>query len=185
MDERDFDELHQHVARRFWGQVQDGRRRLDESLTVTAQQLSKKHKITDVTAHRGLLKALRDALVEYASWPTLELANWSIPKDLTPWKEARIKLTRFAVLLGEARRLSDEIVDDAVMMGALVHVDTDRLPDLIGSLYELDVEPQDVVPGQAESADGCFIIDAGMWPKRWPRLSEQFLRIDKWRVCRG
>jgi hypothetical protein len=30
--------------------------------------------------------------------------------------------------------------------------------------YALDVEPQDVVLGQAESADGCFIIDAGVGP---------------------
>jgi hypothetical protein len=26
------------------------------------------------------------------------------------------------------------------------------------------VEPQQVVPGETESADGCFIIDAGMRP---------------------
>jgi hypothetical protein len=28
----------------------------------------------------------------------------------------------------------------------------------------LGVEPQDVIPGQAESADGCLTIDAGVWP---------------------
>ena len=28
----------------------------------------------------------------------------------------------------------------------------------------LAAEPQDVVLGQAESADGRFIIDAGVWP---------------------
>ena len=31
-------------------------------------------------------------------------------------------------------------------------------------MRELVVEPQDVVLGQAESADGCLIIDAGMRP---------------------
>jgi hypothetical protein len=31
-----------------------------------------------------------------------------------------------------------------------------------GGSVALDVEPQDVIPGQAESADGCFITDAGM-----------------------
>src|SRR5580693_4050818 len=30
--------------------------------------------------------------------------------------------------------------------------------------HALAVEPQQVVPGETESADGCFIIDAGMRP---------------------
>jgi hypothetical protein len=32
------------------------------------------------------------------------------------------------------------------------------------STSPLDVEPQDAIPGQTESADGRFVIDAGMRP---------------------
>jgi len=28
-------------------------------------------------------------------------------------------------------------------------------------------------------------IAGAQWAKRWPRLSEQIFRIDKWSVCRG
>ena len=61
------------------------------------------------------------------------------------------------------------LVSSAIRRGQLNSVDTTRQ---VGLVYE-------------EGRGGMWALLELPQRLRWPRLSEQFFRVDKWSVCRG
>jgi len=144
-DDYDWDEHDRKVS-----QLLANRRRGKEKwLTETAKRISTKHKVANSKAVRRLLISLTIARAS-VSGLSFDHDSWYIPRDLTPWKDARAQLVALATNIQSARIDLDRVLSDRVMLGALQHsaLRTTPKPD-IPSLVKAFFEIQELVEDAA------------------------------------
>lgn len=137
-DDYDWDEHDVAMSHFFRERAQQGQGRREKWLTEASKRLAVAHKV-DVAGQRTLLEALLGTRLDVLSSASLDPDNWHIPRDLTPWKEARRRLITLANNLGSATEILK--VQDQVVVEGLLHASSNlgqQYPDLVRAIFAFE-----------------------------------------------
>ncbi len=139
-DEYDLETHDRELAKKFGARARRLRKQRETWLNEIAERLATKHKISAIDAHRALLSDLLGTRVEILSGTNLDPKDWKVPRDLTPWKDARAQLMYLAKQLGAATEIlkrHDQVVSDALQYAAM-NLPHRGLPDLVAAIFEFE-----------------------------------------------
>jgi hypothetical protein len=118
--------------------LEDDHKRYRNMLSKAGERLAVKHGIANIAAHKELMIDLATTRWTVRSRPVFEPGTWTIPNDLKPWKEARLKLRVLAGRLRSIAMAVHEAADDPLLFAAIRHIDAGKkFSGLVPGLFNL------------------------------------------------